>query len=76
MKAKTEAKTEKLWDIRMRSFAYALRAIKLYPVLQERQDGLDTRQAIYPLGDLHRHRISKRLSPENVADFIHKYGVA
>jgi len=30
---------ERVWDMRKRSFQYALRAIKLYQALQERKDG-------------------------------------
>jgi len=34
-----EDEKERVWDIRERSFQYALRAIKLYQALQERKDG-------------------------------------
>lgn len=65
-------------DIRLRSFDYALRAIKLYQRLQGRRDGASwvlgkqyLRSATSIGANLHEAR-----SAESRADFVHKCGVA
>ena len=65
-------------DICQRSFAYALRAIKLYKFLQEKRDG-----AGWVLGKQYLRaatsigaNIEEAQSGETKADFIHKYGIA
>ncbi len=73
-----KAETEKAWDIRQRSFAYALRAIKLYQALSGRKDG-----AAWVLGRQYLRsatsigaNIEEAQSGETRADFIHKYAIA
>jgi four helix bundle protein len=65
-------------DICKRSFAYGLRAIKLYKFLQEKKDG-----ASWILGKQYLRaatsigaNIEEAQSGETKADFIHKYGIA
>jgi len=65
-------------DIRLRSFDYALRAIKLYQHLQGRRDG-----AGWVLGKQYLRsatsigaKLQEARSAESRADFIHKCGVA
>ncbi len=69
---------EKPWDIRERSFEYALRAIKLYQFLQEQKE-----QAGYIIGKQYLRaatsigaNIEEAQSGESRADFIHKYSIA
>jgi len=69
---------EKLWDIRKRSFAYAMRAIKLHQALQELGDrsgwiiGKQYLRSATSVGAL----IEEAQSGESRADFIHKYCIA
>ena len=65
-------------DIRNRSFAYSLRAIKLYRALQERKDG-----AGWVLGKQYLRaatsigaNVEEAQSAESRPDFVHKYGIA
>ena len=65
-------------DIQFRSFAYALRAIRLYQYLQERKDG-----AAWILGKQYLRsgcsigaNIEEAQASESRADFVHKLGVA
>ncbi len=65
-------------DIRTRSFAYALRAIKLYQFLQKQKDG-----AGWVLGKQYLRaatsigaNLEEARAGESRADFIHKLGVA
>ena len=65
-------------DIRKRSYAYSLRAIKLYQALQEGKDG-----AGWILGKQYLRaatsigaNIEEAQSGEARADFIHKYAIA
>lgn len=73
---KTEKET--LWDIRKRSFAYALRAIKLYQALRKGKDaagweiGKQYLRAATSIGA----NIEEAQAGESRADFIHKYGIA
>ncbi len=69
---------QKPWDIRARSFKYALRAIKLYQFLQEGNDG-----AGWILGKQYLRsatsigaNIEEAQSGQSRADFIHKYSIA
>jgi len=69
---------EKPWDIRERSFEYALRAIKLYQFLQEQKE-----QTGYIIGKQYLRaatsigaNIEEAQSGESRADFIHKYSIA
>jgi four helix bundle protein len=69
---------QKPWDIRARSFKYALRAIKLYQFLQEGKDG-----AGWILGKQYLRsatsigaNIEEAQSGQSRADFIHKYSIA
>ncbi len=69
---------EKPWDIRERSFDYALRAIKLYQFLHEQKE-----QAGYIIGKQYLRaatsigaNIEEAQSGESRADFIHKYSIA
>ncbi len=69
-------KTEKgkLWDIRKRSFAYSLRAIKLYQALQEGKNGASWiigKQYLRSAISVGAH-IEEARSGESRADFIHK----
>ena len=68
----------KTWDIRERSFQYALRAIKLFRATQARKDA-----AGWILGKRYLRsatsigaNIEEAQSGESRADFIHKYGIA
>ena len=74
----SQPKGAKPRDICQRSFAYALRAIKLYKFLQEKRDG-----AGWVLGKQYLRaatsigaNIEEAQSGETKADFIHKYGIA
>ena len=65
-------------DIRSRSFAYALRAIKLYHHLQGQKDG-----ACWVLGKQYLRaatsmgaNIEEAQASESRADFVHKLGIA
>ncbi|PYV34448.1 MAG: four helix bundle protein [Acidobacteria bacterium] len=65
-------------DIRQRSFAYALRAIKLYQALVKRKDGAGWalgRQYLKSATSIGAN-IEEAQSGESRADFIHKYGIA
>ncbi len=77
VKAKTSG-TSTSPDIRTRSFAYALRAIKLYQFLQKQKDG-----AGWVLGKQYLRaatsigaNLEEARAGESRADFIHKLGVA
>jgi len=66
------------WDIRERSFEYALRAVKLYQFLQEGKD-----QAGWIIGKQYLRsatsigaNLEEAKSGESRADFIHKYSIA
>ncbi|WP_315788069.1 four helix bundle protein [Fischerella sp. JS2] len=68
----------KTWDIRDRSFEYALRAIKLFEFLQEEKYG-----AGYIIGKQYLRsatsigaNIQEAQSGESKADFIHKFSIA
>jgi four helix bundle protein len=85
MSSETEAAEEtqspeasKRPDIRSRSFAYALRAIKLYQYLQARKNG-----AGWVLGNQYLRsacsvgaNVEEAQAAESRADFIHKLGIA
>jgi len=68
----------KPYDIRQRTFEYALDAIKLYQALQEKRDG-----AAWVIGKQFLRsatsimaNIEEAQSAESKADFVHKYGIA
>ncbi len=68
----------KLWDIRKRSFAYAVRSVKLYQALRKGKDG-----AAWELGRQYLRsatsigaNIEEAQAGESRADFIHKYASA
>jgi four helix bundle protein len=68
----------KLKDIRKRSFAYALRAVKLHEFLQERRDGTSWilgKQYLRAATSIGAN-IEEAQAGETRADFIHKYGIA
>lgn len=73
-----KAKEEKLWDIRKRAYAYALRAIKLYQALQEQKDsaGLILGKQYLRSATSIGANIEEAQSGESKLDFIHKYGIA
>jgi four helix bundle protein len=65
-------------DIRRRTYAYSLRAIKLYRALQEGKDG-----AGWVLGKQYLRaatsvgaNVEEAQSAESRSDFVHKYGIA
>ncbi len=65
-------------DIRKRTYAYSLRAIKLYKALQEAKDG-----AGWVLGKQYLRaatsigaNVEEAQSAESRMDFVHKYGIA
>lgn len=65
-------------DIRARSFAYSLRAIRLYRFLQEQKDGagwIIGRQFLRAACSVGAN-IEEAQSAESRADFIHKLGIA
>jgi four helix bundle protein len=64
-------------DIRARSFAYALRAIKLYQYLQKRKDGAGWilgKQFLRAATSIGAN-LAEAQSGESRSDFIHKLGV-
>jgi four helix bundle protein len=72
------AEKDKLWDIRERSFAYALRAIKLFQALvrgRDRTGGVIGRQFLRSATSIGAN-IEEAQAGESRADFIHKYGIA
>lgn len=65
---------QKFWDIRERSFEYALRAIKLYQFLQEVKDGtgwIIGKQYLRAATSIGAN-VEEAQSGESRADFIHK----
>lgn len=69
---------QKNWDIRERSFKYALRAIKLYQCLQEAKDGagwIIAKQYLRSATSIGAN-VEEAQSGESRADFIHKYSIA
>ncbi|HEY9638030.1 MAG TPA: four helix bundle protein [Coleofasciculaceae cyanobacterium] len=69
---------QKNWDIRERSFKYALRAIKLYQCLQEGKDGagwIIAKQYLRSATSIGAN-VEEAQSGESRADFIHKYSIA
>src|SRR5208282_5303995 len=68
----------KAWDIRERSFRYALRAIKVFRATQARKDPAGRilgRQYLRSATSIGAN-IEEAQSGESRADFIHKYGIA
>lgn len=68
----------KIWDIRERSFEYALRAIKLYQSLQEGKDSagwIIVKQYLRSATSIGAN-VEEAKSGESRADFIHKYSIA
>lgn len=66
------------WDIRERSFEYALRAVNLYQFLQEEKDQADwiiDKQYLRSATSIGA-KIEEAKSEESRADFIHKYSIA
>ena len=66
------------WDIRKRSVAYALRAIKLYRFLQARKDGAGwilAKQYLRCATSIGAN-IEEAQAGESRSDFIHKLGIA
>jgi four helix bundle protein len=69
---------QRCWDIRERSFKYALRAIKLYQCLQEGKDGagwIIGKQYLKSATSIGAN-VEEAQSGESRADFIHKYSIA
>ena len=69
---------QKNWDIRERSFKYALRAIKLYQCLQEGKDGagwIIAKQYLRSATSIGAN-VEEAQSGESRADFIHKCSIA
>jgi four helix bundle protein len=65
-------------DIRTRSYAYSLRAIKLYQALQQRKDGAGWvlgRQYLRAATSIGAN-VEEAQSGESRLDFVHKYGIA
>jgi hypothetical protein len=65
-------------DIRSRSFAYALRAVRLYQFLQGRKDGAGWvlgKQYIREACSIEAN-VAEAQSAESRLDFIHKLGIA
>jgi len=65
-------------DIRNRSFAYSLRAIKLYRALQERKDGTGWvmgKQYLRAATSIGAN-VEEAQTAESRLDFLHKYGIA
>lgn len=68
----------KIWDIRERSFEYALRAIKLDQCLQEGKDSagwIIAKQYLRSATSIGAN-VAEAQSGESRADFIHKYNIA
>ena len=75
---RTSPGRESQQHIRERSFAYALRAIKLYQFLQSRRNGAGWtlgRQYLRSASSIGAN-VEEAQSAESRADFIHKLGVA
>ncbi len=69
---------EKVWDIRKRTFQYALRAVKVYRSLQEGKDGAGWilgKQFLRAATSIGAN-VEEAQSGESRADFVHKYGIA
>lgn len=69
---------QKGWDIRERSFKYALRAIKLYQYLQTGKDGagwIIAKQYLRAATSIGAN-VEEAQSAESKADFIHKCSIA
>ena len=69
---------EKLWDIRERTFVYALSAVKLFRTLQESEDRAGwilSKQYLRSSTSIGAN-IEEAQSAESKADFIHKYSIA
>jgi len=66
------------WDIRRRSVAYALRAIKLFRFLPTRKDaaGWILAKQYLPCATSIGANIEEAQAGESRADFIHKLGIA
>jgi four helix bundle protein len=71
-------KTERPWDIRQRSFQYAVRAINLFRATQVQKDaagwilGKQYLRSATSIGA----NIEEAQSGKSRADFVHKYGIA
>ena len=69
---------EKVWDIRERTFEYAFQAVKIYRMLQEKDDrsgwilGKQYLRSAPSIGA----NIEEAQSAESKADFIHKYSIS
>jgi four helix bundle protein len=73
-----KADKEKMWDICMRSFEYALRAIRVYQAMQRQKDGagwLLGKQFLRSATSVGAN-VAEAQSAESRADFVHKYGIA
>ena len=73
-----DSKEKKPWDIRARSVAYALRAIKLYRFLQAHKDGAGwilAKQYLRCATSIGAN-IEEAQAGESRSDFIHKLGIA
>ncbi len=69
---------EKVWDIRKRTFQYALRAVKVYRSLQEGKDGAGWilgKQFLRAATSIGAN-VEEAQSGESRADFVRKYGIA
>ena len=68
----------KVWDIRNRTFEYALHAIQLFRKLQEKEDRAGwilSKQYLRSATSIGAN-IEEAHSAESKADFIHKYSIA
>jgi four helix bundle protein len=73
-----DSKEQQPWDIRKRSVAYALRAIKLYRFLQTQKDGAGwilAKQYLRCATSIGAN-IEEAQAGESRSDFIHKLGIA
>lgn len=73
-----QSSTEPPWDIRARTLAYAVRAVRLFRVLEESGDAasrLIGKQFLRSATSIGAN-VAEAQSAESAADFVHKYGIA
>jgi four helix bundle protein len=73
-----DGKKQQPWDIRSRSMAYALRAIKLFRFLQSQKDGVAwiiAKQYLRCATSIGAN-VEEAQAGESRSDFIHKLGIA
>lgn len=73
-----QSSTEPPWDIRARTLAYVVRAVRLFRVLEESGDAasrLIWKQFLRSATSIGAN-VAEAQSAESAADLVHKYGIA